>query len=44
MKFEEWLAYHLHVVLHQDGQYGGQMDEIVAQLTAPKPQEVTTNA
>jgi hypothetical protein len=46
MKFEEWIAYHLHVVLHQAGKYGGQLDEIVAQLKAPQTpapptQEVT---
>lgn len=43
MKFEQWLVFHLHVVIHQAGKWGGQMDEIIAQLNAPKPQEAIAN-
>lgn len=41
MHYEEWIAYHQHVVLHQKDGYGGQMDDMIAQLKQPK--EVTTN-
>lgn len=36
MKFEEWIAYHLHVALHQAGSWGGEIDQIVKDLLTQK--------
>lgn len=43
MKFEQWLVFHLHVVIHQAGKWGGQIEEIVKELNAAQPQQEMPN-
>lgn len=36
LKFEEWMAYHLHVAMHQANNWGGEIEQMITELHTPK--------